>query len=78
MQCSVFNLPFQNTIYTSNNCSNVVRSSSLILSSFFVGVLENKTPGAALELQQLSIEQFSQGILKFGIKQVINHLTLNC
>ena len=31
-----------------------------------------------MELQQLKIEQFLPGILKFGIRLVGNPLTLNC
>ena len=53
-------------------------SSSLILSSFFVGILRNEIAGCALEKQQLNIEQFSPDILKFGIKHLVNSLTLNC
>ena len=43
----------------------------------FVGTLKNEIAGAAPELWQLKIEQFSPGILKFGTKHKDNPLTLN-
>ena len=49
----------------------------LYSSSFFV-TLKNEIPGAALELYQLKIKQFSQDILKFSTKHEDNPFTLNC
>ena len=49
----------------------------VLYSSSFVGTLKNEIPGAALELWQLKIEQFSPGILKFSTKHKGNPLTLN-
>ena len=46
------------------------------LSSFF-GTLKNEIPGAALELCQLKIEQFSPDILEFSTKRKDNPFTLN-
>ena len=47
-------------------------------SSSFVGTPKNEIPGAALELCQLNIKQFSPEILKFSTKQEDNPFTLNC
>ena len=49
----------------------------VLYSSSFVGTLKNEIPGAALELWQLKIEQFSPGILKFSTKHKDNFLTIN-
>ena len=49
----------------------------LYLSSF-VGVLRNEIPGAALELFQLKVKQFSLGILKSSTKHEYHAFTLNC
>ena len=46
--------------------------------SSFVGNLKNEIPGAALELRQLKIKQFSPGIPKFSTKHKENTFTLNC
>ena len=48
----------------------------ILYSSSFVGTLKNETPGAALELCQLKVKQFSPGIL-FSIKHEYNPFTLN-
>ena len=48
----------------------------LYLSSF-VGTLKNEIPGAALELYQLKIKQFSPDILKFSTKHEYDPFTLN-
>ena len=50
----------------------------MLYSSSFVGTLKNEIPGAALELCQLKIKQFSPGILKFSTKHEDNPFTLNC
>ena len=50
----------------------------MLYSSSFVGTLKNEIPGAALELCQLKIKQFSPDILKFSTKHVENPFTLNC
>ena len=47
-------------------------------SSSFVGTPKNENPGAALELCQLKIKQFSPEILKFSTKYDDNPFTLNC
>ena len=44
----------------------------------FVGTLKNEIPGAALELCQLKLKQFSSDILKFSTKLEDNPFTLNC
>ena len=49
----------------------------MLYSSSFVGTLKNEIPGAALELCQLKIKQFSSGILNFSTKQGDNPFTLN-
>ena len=49
----------------------------VLYSSSFVGTLKNEIPGAAPELRQLKIEQFSPDILKFSTKYKGNPLTLN-
>ena len=46
--------------------------------SSFVGTPKIEIPGAALELCQLKIKQFSPGILKFSTKHEDNPFTLNC
>ena len=47
-------------------------------SSSFVGTPKNEIPGAALELCQLKLKQFSPDILKFSTKHEDNPFTLNC
>ena len=44
----------------------------------FVGTPKIEIPGAALELCQLKIKQFSPEILKFSTKHEDNPFTLNC
>ena len=46
--------------------------------SSFVGTLKNEITGAALELCQLKLKQFSSDILKFSTKHKDNPFTLNC
>ena len=46
-------------------------------SSSFVGTPKHETPGAALELCQLKIKQFSLEILKFSTKHEDNPFALN-
>ena len=50
----------------------------ILYSSSFVGTLKNEIPGAALELCQLKLKQFSPDILKFSTKREDNPFTLNC
>ena len=50
----------------------------MLYSSFFVGVLKNEIPTAALELWQLKIKQLSPDILKFRTKHEDNPFTFNC
>ena len=50
----------------------------ILYSSSFVGTLKNEILGAALELCQLKLEQFSPDILKFSTKREDNPFTLNC
>ena len=50
----------------------------MLYSSSFVGTLKNEIPGAALELCQLKLKQFSPDILKFSTKHEDNPFTLNC
>ena len=45
-------------------------------SSSFVGTPKNEIPGAALELCQLKIKQFSPEILKFSTRHKDNPFTL--
>ena len=47
-------------------------------SSSFVDTPKNEIPGAALELCQLKIKQFSPEILKFSTKHEDNPFTLTC
>ena len=47
-------------------------------SSYFVGTPKNEISGAALELCQLKIKQFSPKILKFSSKREDNPFTLHC
>ena len=49
----------------------------MLYSSSFVGTLKNEIPGAALELCQLKLKQFSPDILKFSTKHEDNPFTLN-
>ena len=63
---------------TINNCNNVVSPVFILYSSSFVGTLKNEIPGAALELCQLKLKQFSSDILKFSTKLEDNPFTLNC
>ena len=51
---------------------------SIPYSSSFVGTLKNEISGAALELCQLKVKQFSPDILKFSTKHEDNCCTLNC
>ena len=44
----------------------------------FAGTPKNEIPGAALELCQLKLKQFSPDILKFSTKHEDNPFTLNC
>ena len=44
----------------------------------FAGTPKHEIPGAALELCQLKIKQFSPDILKFSTKYRKNPFTLNC
>ena len=44
----------------------------------FAGTPKNEIPGAALELCQLKIKQFSPETLKFSTKHEENLFTLNC
>ena len=44
----------------------------------FAGTPKNEIPGAALELCQLKIRQFSPGILKSSTKHEENYFSLNC
>ena len=48
-----------------------------LYSPSFVVTLKNEVLGAALELLQLKIEQFSPGILKLNTVHEDNSLTLN-
>ena len=50
----------------------------ILYSSSFVGTLKNEIPGAALELCQLKLKQFSPDILKLSTKHENNSFTLNC
>ena len=76
---SLFKLPLSPYgITTSNNCNNVVSPVFILHSSSFVGTLKNEIPGAALELCQLKLKQFSPDILKFSTKHEDNPFTLNC
>ena len=47
-------------------------------SSSFVGTPKNENPGAALELCQLKIKQFSPEVLKLNTNHEDNPFTLNC
>ena len=61
---------------TSNNCNNVV---SPVCAVFVIlRTPKNEILGAALELCQLKIKQFSPDILKFSTKHEDNRFTLNC
>ena len=75
MQCSIFKS-------LSITISLVISATMLFLqtelySASFVDTLKNEIPGAALELWQLKIEQFSPGILKFSTKHKGNPLIFN-
>ena len=50
----------------------------VLYSSSFIGAQKNEIPGAALELCQLKIKQFSPGILKFSFVHEYHPFTLNC
>ena len=63
---------------TGNNFNNVVSQVFILYSSSFVGALKNEIPGAALELYQLKLKQFSPDIPKFSTKHEDNPFTLNC
>ena len=63
--------------------SQVITATMLLLqfilySSSFVVTLKNEILGAALELCQLKLKQFSPYILKFSTKHEDNPFTLNC
>ena len=78
--CLVFNLYFQIAFI---NVSHLITETILFLqfvkfSSSFVGTPKNEIPGAALELYQLKIKQFSPEIPKFSTKHEDNPFTLNC
>ena len=60
---------------TSNNWNNVV---SPVYTVFIINCWYSKIPGAALELWQLKLKQFSPDILKFSTKHEDNPFTLNC
>ena len=49
----------------------------ILYSSSFAGTLKIEIPGAALELCQLKLKQFSPDILKFSTKHEDNPLTSN-
>ena len=74
----LFKLPSSLYGITSNNCNNVVSPVFILYSPSFVGTLKNEIPGAALELCQLKLKQFSPDILKFSTKHEDNPFTLNC
>ena len=74
----LFKLPSSPYGITSNNCNNIVSPVFILYSSSFVGTLKNEIPGAALELCQLKLKQFSPDILKFSTKHEDNPFTLNC
>ena len=61
----------------SNNCNSVILQ-FVQYSLSFAGTPKIEIPGAALELSQLKIKQFSPYILKFSTKRKKNHFTLNC
>ena len=77
-------LKYQNPSYGIHRMiSRVITATMLLLqfilySSSFVGTLKNEIIGAALELCQLKLEQFSPDILKFSTKREDNPFTLNC
>ena len=76
MQCLVFICFFKLPPIT---LSRVITATMLFLQfvlywSSFVGILKNEIPGAALELWQLQIKQFSPGIFKFSTKHKDNPL----
>ena len=50
----------------------------ILYSSYFAGTLKNEIPGAALELWQLKIKEFSPDIFEFSTKHEDNPFTLNC
>ena len=50
----------------------------ILYSSSFVSTLKNEIPGAALDLYQLKLKQFSPDILKFSTKHEDNPFNLNC
>ena len=63
--------------------STVITATMLFLqfilhSSSFVGTVKHEIPGAALELCQLKLKQFSPDILKLRTKHEDNRFTLNC
>ena len=74
----LFKLPSSPYGITSNNCNNIVSPVFILYSSSFVGTLKNEIPGAALELCQLKLKQFSPDILKFSTKHEDNPFNLNC
>ena len=79
-KCSGFNV-FLNCLYH-RMVLLVITATMLFLQfildlSSFVGTLKNEIPGAALELCQLKLKQFSPDILKFSTKHEDNTFTLN-
>ena len=61
----------------SNNCNNVVFLVFILYWPCFLGTLKYEIPGAALELCQLKLKQFSPDILKFSTEHEDNPFTLN-
>ena len=55
----------------SNKLQQCCFSSFYTVSSSFVGTLKNEIPGAALELCQLQLKQFSPEIFKFSTKHEV-------
>ena len=82
MQLRIFGfyLPFQIAFITVSRLktATMLFRKFILYSSSFVGTLKNEIPGAALELCQLKIKQFSPDILKFSTKHEDNPFTLNC
>ena len=77
MQCLVFKLPSITLSQSNNNCNNVAPP----VCTVFVILCwhsKNEISGAALELWQSQIEQFSPGILSTQSTKISSPLTLNC
>ena len=80
MQLKMFDFNF--SFWIAFILSRVVTATMFFLqfilhSSSFVGTLKNEIPGAALELCQLKLKQFSPDILKFSTKHEDNPFSLN-